>query len=272
MDGGIGFLRSMGAVAIVALLVIIPIKAVGAESAYKCGSIPCDSFEADLTNEASLQNGAMLAVNYCMGCHSFKYSRWERVATDIGIPNQLMLDNMVFTGQKIGELMDIAMPADAAKSWFGATPPDLTLVARSRKPDWLYTYLRNFYADPSRPLGVNNKVYKDVGMPHALLDLQGLAECSPGPVMAANGGIKRDLLTGQDILDNPCGNYNITKAGTMTAEEYDVAIYDLVNFLTYIAEPMAEQRKHIGKLVILFLLFLLVPTVLLNREYWKGIH
>jgi ubiquinol-cytochrome c reductase cytochrome b subunit len=146
------------------------------------------------------------------------------------------------------------------------------LVARSRKPDWLYTYLRNFYADPSRPLGVNNKVYKDVGMPHALLDLQGLAECSPGPVMAANGGIKRDLLTGQDILDNPCGNYNITKAGTMTAEEYDVAIYDLVNFLTYIAEPMAEQRKHIGKLVILFLLFLLVPTVLLNREYWKGIH
>jgi len=272
MDGGIGFLRSMGAVAIVALLVIIPIKAVGAESAYKCGTIPCDSFEADLTNEASLQNGAMLAVNYCMGCHSFKYSRWERVATDIGIPNQLMLDNMVFTGQKIGELMDIAMPADAAKSWFGATPPDLTLVARSRKPDWLYTYLRNFYADPSRPLGVNNKVYKDVGMPHALLDLQGLAECAPGPVMAANGGIKRDLLTGQDILDNPCGNYNITKAGTMTAEEYDVAIYDLVNFLTYIAEPMAEQRKHIGKLVILFLLFLLVPTVLLNREYWKGIH
>jgi ubiquinol-cytochrome c reductase cytochrome b subunit len=272
MDGGIGFLRSMGAVAIVALLVIIPIKAVGAESAYKCGTIPCDSFEADLTNEASLQNGAMLAVNYCMGCHSFKYSRWERVAADIGIPNQLMLDNMVFTGQKIGELMDTAMPADAAKSWFGATPPDLTLVARSRKPDWLYTYLRNFYADPTRPLGVNNKVYKDVGMPHALLDLQGLAECAPGPVMAANGGIKRDLLTGQDILDNPCGNYNITKAGTMTAEEYDVAIYDLVNFLTYIAEPMAEQRKHIGKLVILFLLFLLVPTVLLNREYWKGIH
>ena len=272
MDGGIGFLRSMGAVAVIALLVIIPIKAVGAESAYKCGTIPCDSFEADLTNDASLQNGAMLAVNYCMGCHSFKYSRWERVATDIGIPNQLMLDNMVFTGQKIGELMDIAMPADEAKSWFGATPPDLTLVARSRKPDWLYTYLRNFYADPSRPLGVNNKVYKDVGMPHALLDLQGLAECAPGPVMAANGGIKRDLLTGQDILDNPCGNYNITKAGTMTAEEYDVAVYDLVNFLTYIAEPMAEQRKHIGKLVILFLLFLLVPTVLLNREYWKGIH
>lgn len=272
MDGGIGFLRSMGAVLIVALMVVIPIKAVGAESANACGAIDCDPFEAQLTNDASLQNGAMLAVNYCMGCHSFKYSRWERVANDIGIPNQLMLDNMVFTGQKIGELMDIAMPADKAKDWFGATPPDLTLVARARKPEWVYTYLRNFYADPSRPLGVNNKVFKDVGMPHALLDLQGLAECAPGPVLAANGGIKRDLMTGEDSLDNPCGNYNIVKTGTMIAEEFDVAVYDLVNFLTYVAEPMAEQRKHIGKQVILFLLLLLVPTVLLNREYWKGIH
>ena len=272
MDGGIGPLKTLGAIGIVALLVVIPIKAVGAESSHACGTIDCEPFEAQLTNDASLQNGAKLAVNFCMGCHSFKYSRWERVANDIGIPNQLMLDNMVFTGQKIGELMDIAMPADSAKDWFGATPPDLTLVARSRKPEWVYTYLLHFYADPTRPLGVNNKVYKDVGMPHALLDLQGLAECAPGPVLAANGGIKRDLLTGEDMLDDPCGNYNITKAGTMNEEEYRAAVYDLVNFLTYIAEPMAEERKHIGRLVLLFLLLLLVPTVLLNREYWKGIH
>jgi ubiquinol-cytochrome c reductase cytochrome b subunit len=272
MDGGIGPLKTLGAIGIVALLVVIPIKAVGAESSHACGTIDCEPFEAQLTNDASLQNGAKLAVNFCMGCHSFKYSRWERVANDIGIPNQLMLDNMVFTGQKIGELMDIAMPADSAKEWFGATPPDLTLVARSRKPEWVYTYLLHFYADPSRPLGVNNKVYKDVGMPHALLDLQGLPECAPGPVLAANGGIKRDLMTGEDILDDPCGNYNITKAGTMNQEEYKAAVYDLVNFLTYVAEPMAEERKHIGRLVLLFLLLLLVPTVLLNREYWKGIH
>jgi len=272
MDGGIGPLKTLGAIGIVALLVVIPIKAVGAESSHACGTIDCEPFEAQLTNDASLQNGAKLAVNFCMGCHSFKYSRWERVANDIGIPNQLMLDNMVFTGQKIGELMDIAMPADSAKEWFGATPPDLTLVARSRKPEWVYTYLLHFYADPSRPLGVNNKVYKDVGMPHALLDLQGLLECAPGPVLAANGGIKRDLMTGEDILDDPCGNYNIIKAGTMNEEEYKAAVYDLVNFLTYVAEPMAEERKHIGRLVLLFLLLLLVPTVLLNREYWKGIH
>ena len=272
MDGGIGFWRTIGAVLVVALLVVLPLKAVGSESSKACGAIDCDPFEAQLTNNASLQNGAKLAVNFCMGCHSFKYSRWERVATDIGIPHQLMLDNMIFTGQKIGGLMDIAMPADKAKDWFGATPPDLTLVARARSPEWVYTYLKNFYADPTRPLGVNNKVYKDVGMPHALLDLQGLPECAPGPVLAANGGIKRDLMTGVDILDDPCGTFQINQLGTLSVEEYDSAVYDLVNFLTYISEPMAEQRKHIGKMVLLFLLLLMVFTVLLNREYWKGLH
>jgi ubiquinol-cytochrome c reductase cytochrome b subunit len=272
MDGGMGFWRTLGAVLVVALLVVLPIKAVGAESGKACGTIDCDTFEAQLTNDASLQNGAKMAVNYCMGCHSFKYSRWERVANDLNIPNQMMLDNMVFSGQKIGELMEISMSADKAKAWFGATPPDLTLVARSRSPEWLYTYLRNFYADPSRPLGVNNRVFKDVGMPHAMLDLQGLPECAPGPVLAANGGFKKDLLSGELLLDDPCGNIVVNKSGSMTAEEFDVAVYDLVNFLTYVAEPMAEQRKHIGRLVLLFLLVLLVPTVLLNREYWKGIH
>ena len=271
MDGGIGAWKTIGAILVVATMVILPIKAVGSEG-KSCGTINCDPFEPQLNNDASLQRGAQLAVNYCMGCHSFKYSRWERVADDLNIPHQMMLDNMIFSGQKIGELMDIAMPSDKAKEWFGATPPDLTLVARSRSPEWVYTYLRHFYADPSRPLGVNNKVYKDVGMPHALLDLQGLPECIPGSSLATNGGIKRDLLTGEDVLDNPCGGYEIIKAGILAPEEYDAAVFDLVNFLTYVAEPMAEQRKHIGKMVLLFLLLLMVPVMLLNREYWKGIH
>ena len=271
MDGGIGAWKTIGAILVVATMVILPIKAVGSEG-KSCGTINCDPFEPQLNNDASLQRGAQLAVNYCMGCHSFKYSRWERVADDLNIPHQMMLDNMIFSGQKIGELMDIAMPSDKAKEWFGATPPDLTLVARSRSPEWVYTYLRHFYADPSRPLGVNNKVYKDVGMPHALLDLQGLTECIPGSSLATNGGIKRDLLTGEDVLDNPCGGYEIIKAGSLSPEKYDAAVFDLVNFLTYVAEPMAEQRKHIGKMVLLFLLLLMVPVMLLNREYWKGIH
>jgi len=272
MDGGMGFWRSMGALAIVLLLIVLPLKAVGAESAYDCGSIPCDSFEADMTDHASLQSGAALAVNYCMGCHSFQYSRWERVANDIGVPHDLMLENLVLGEQKIGDLMKISMPADKAKQWFGAAPPDLTMVTRVRSPEWVYTYLRNFYADSTRPYGVNNKVFKDVGMPHALIGLQGLPECAPGPVRAANGGIKRDVLSGADILEDPCGSFNYVEEGSMSPAEFDKAVYDLVNFMAYTAEPMAEQRKEIGRYVLLFLSVLLVFVALLNREFWKGIH
>ncbi len=271
MDGGIGPFKTMCGFALVGLLVVLPLKAVGAEG-KSCGAIECDAFEAQLDNNASLQTGAKLAVNYCMGCHSFQYSRWERVADDLAIPHQLMMQNMVFTGQRIGDLMTIGMTPEKSKQWFGAVPPDLTLVARARSPEWVYTYLRNFYVDDNRPLGVNNRVYKDVGMPHALLDLQGLAECSPGPVRASNGGIKRDLMTGEDILDDPCGRFTLVSDGTLSAAEYDEAVFDLVNFLTYVAEPMAEQRKHIGRLVLMFLAILLVFVSLLNREYWKGIH
>ncbi len=272
MNGGMGFWKTTGALLLVILMVVLPIKAVGAESGKSCGAIDCDPFTAELTDYASLQRGTNIAVNYCMGCHSFKYSRWERVADDLKIPHNLMMDNLVFSGQKIGDLMEISMPADNAKEWFGAVPPDLTLVARSRSPEWIYTYLKNFYVDHSRPLGVNNRVFKDVGMPHALLGLQGLQECAPGPVIASNGGIKRDLLTGEDLLDDPCGRFTLAEKGTLSEAEYDQAVYDLTNFLTYIAEPMAEQRKHIGRWVLLFLLLLLVPTTLLAREYHKVMH
>ena len=272
MNGGMGFWKSMGALFIVILMVVLPIKAVGAESGKSCGAIDCDPFTAELTDYGSMQRGANIAVNYCMGCHSFKYSRWERVADDLKIPHNLMMENLVFSGQKIGDLMDISMPAEDAKEWFGAVPPDLTLVARSRSPEWIYTYLKNFYVDPSRPLGVNNRVFKDVGMPHALLDLQGLQECAPGPVIADNGGIKRDLLTGEDLLEDPCGQFTLAEKGSLSEEKYDAAVYDLTNFLTYVAEPMAEQRKHIGRWVLLFLLLLLVPATLLAREYSKVMH
>lgn len=272
MDGGMGPWKTISAASIVMFLIWAPLKAVGAESAFKCGAIPCDEFTANLSDKASLQNGAKLFVNSCMGCHSAKYSRWDRVARDLGIPPDIAKDNLIHADQKFGALMDISMPADKAKTWFGATPPDLTLVARSRSPEWLYTYLRNFYSDPSRPLGVNNKVFKDVGMPHVLLELQGLQECAPGPVLAANGGIKRNIFTREEILENPCGRYNLISEGSLSPEEFDTEIYDLVNFLTYIAEPMAEDRKRIGTYALLFLAFLFIWVWLLNREYWKDIH
>jgi ubiquinol-cytochrome c reductase cytochrome b subunit len=148
----------------------------------------------------------------------------------------------------------------------------LTLVSRARQPEWLYTYLRTFYRDDSRPYGVNNKVFKDVGMPHAMLELQGLQECAMGAVKAANGGVKRDPLTGEDILEEPCGSFTVSQEGSMTPEEFDAAIYDLVNFLAYTAEPIAADRQRIGIFVLLFVALFFVFAWLLNREYWKDVH
>ncbi len=272
MDGGMGFWRSVGVFIVIMLLAIVPLKAVGAESAYDCGAIACDEFKADASDKESLQHGAKLFVNYCMGCHSAKYSRWERVADDLNIPHELALENLVFSGQKIGGLMEISMSEKSAKDWFGAPPPDLTLVTRARQPEWVYTYLRNFYADDSRPFGVNNKVFKNVGMPHAMIDLQGLPECAPGPVVTSNGGIKVDPLTSEPILGDPCGTYALATEGAMSPPEYDAAVYDLVNFLAYMANPVADESRRIGIYVLLFLVFLLVWVVLLNREYWKDVH
>ena len=283
MDGGMGFWKIIGVILLLASLTVLPLRAVGAGGP----SIPLDHIDVDASNKASLQSGAQLYMNYCMGCHSLKYARYERTASDIGVPPELFEKYLKFEGMsgevaganKIGALMENAMPEDDAKKWFGATPPDLTLIARSRNPDWLYTYLRTFYSDPSRPYGVNNKVFKDVGMPHVLMELQGLTECAPGPVMAANGGIKRDPLTYEEVLYdedgyalNPCGRFKIVQEGSMSTEEYDQAIYDLVNFLAYVAEPMAEKRKRIGIYVLLFLGLFFFFAFLLNREYWKDVH
>jgi ubiquinol-cytochrome c reductase cytochrome b subunit len=286
-DGGLGFWKTVGVLIALALLIVLPLKAVGAESAFDCGSMACDQIDVDANNKASLQSGAQVYMNYCMGCHSLKYARYERTATDMGVPLDLFEGTLKFDGMsgeiegsaKIGDLMENAMPEAMAKKWFGAAPPDLTLVARSRGHNWLYTYLRNFHTDPSRPYGVNNKVFKDVGMPHVLLELQGVTECAPGSVHAANGGIKRDPLTGEEVLLaedgtplNPCGRLKVVEEGEMTPEQFDVAVYDLVNFLAYVAEPMAEDRKRIGVYVLLFISLFFVFTYLLNREYWKDVH
>jgi ubiquinol-cytochrome c reductase cytochrome b subunit len=255
-----------------AILVVVPIKAVGAESHFACGAIPCDEIETDLSDKASLQRGAKYFVNYCMGCHSAKYSRFERVADDLDIPHDLMLENMVFSDKRIGQLMEISMKPDLAKKWFGASPPDLTLVARARSPEWLYTYLRNFYKDESRPLGVNNRVFANVGMPHVLLELQGLHECGAGPKLDHHGHAERDNL-GNQVMDEHCGALvEGDIKGSMSDDEFDKAVYDLVNFLEYVAEPSRMHSERIGIYVLLFLCVFFIFAYLLNREYWKGIH
>jgi len=272
-DGGIGFWGSIGGLILIGVLAFLPLKAAGSEAGHNCGSMACDEIAVNPNDKPSLQNGAKLYMNYCFGCHSLQYSRYNRVAVDLGIPEDLLQANLMFDpGEKTGALMENAMDDDLAKTWFGATPPDLTLVSRARQPEWLYTYLRNFYQDDSRPYGVNNRVFKDVGMPHVLLELQGMQECAMGPVVAHNGGVKRDPLTGEDLLEEPCGNYTIAEAGSMTPAEYDAAMYDLVNFLAYTAEPIAAKRQRIGVYVLLFVVLFFIFAWLLNREYWKDVH
>jgi len=260
----------LGGLALFLVLVFASISAV-ASTGGACGAVPCDHFEADLSDKESLQRGAKFFANYCMGCHSAQYSRYERVADDLEIPNELMLENLVFSDQKIGELMTISMDADKSKQWLGATPPDLTLVTRARSSEWVHTFLRSFYKDESRPTGVNNKVFASVGMPHVLLELQGLPECAAGDKLDSHGHVVRNDM-GQ-AMKTSCGSLKVVDIkGSLTAEEYDEVVYDLVNFMTYLSEPVADSRVRIGIYVFLFLVVLLVFTWLLNREYWKDVH
>ena len=269
---GLGLMPFFAGLAVVLVLVFIPIKAVGAETEFHCGTIECEHVEVDPTDKASLQSGAKWYMNYCYGCHSLQYARYGRVAADLQIPESIILDNLVFGQQKIGDLMENSMLDADAKIFFGIVPPDLTLVSRVRTPEWVYTYLMNFYEDPTRPNGVNNRVFPDVGMPHALLEVQGLQACAPGPVKAHNGGYEQDPLTGEPLLKDPCGNFELVVDGMLSEQEFEQAAYDITNFLAYMAEPMAEQRRQLGTSVLLFLGVLFVLVWLLNREYWRDLH
>lgn len=233
-----------------------------AASGSGCGNwdAPCDHAEIDLSDQASLQNGAKLFMNYCFGCHSTQYQRYNRVARDLGIPDELMVENLIFTGAKVGDLMKNSMSQQDAAQWFGAPPPDLTLVARVRGSDWLYTYLRAFYADTSRPFGVNNAVFKSVGMPHVLEELQGIPTAITETKMVE--GEAQQVIVG----------FETDGSGEFSEEEYDEAVLDLVNFLTYSAEPVALKRQGLGKWVLGFIVILLVLTYLLKKEYWRDVH
>ncbi len=191
-------------------------------------------FHTDPLNRTkSLQHGAKLFVNYCLGCHSAKYVRYERIADDLGIDKEALQANLMFTGEKVGDPLTIALGHDQAKKWFGAVPPDLSLEARLRGSDWVYSYLTGFYPDESRPFGYNNKIFPSVGMPFVMESM------------------KKD----------------------MSEEDFDAAMYDLTNFMDYMAEPMKKERIELGRWVIAFLVLLMLPVVVwLNHEYWKDIH
>ncbi|NNF95974.1 MAG: cytochrome c1 [Halobacteria archaeon] len=225
------------------------------------GGVHLDKADVALHDQASLQNGAKLFVNYCLSCHSAAYMRYNRMAKDLGLSEEQVMDNLMFASDKIGETMTIAMPANEAKKWFGTKIPDLTVVARARSADWLYTYLRTFYLDASRPWGVNNTTFKDVGMPHVLWELEGLKK----PVF--------------ETYKDPDGNeakrivgYEMVQPGKMSPAEYDNAVRDLVNFMVYMGEPAKLSRYSIGVWVLLFLALLFVVSYAMKKEFWKDVH
>jgi ubiquinol-cytochrome c reductase cytochrome b subunit len=232
--------------ALIAGLIFLPLKAVGAES-----SVELEPFHINLEDKAGLQSGAQTFINYCMGCHGARFSRYNRVASDLGIPEDLMEEFLMFDKNKnIGDLMTTAMPAEQAKNWFGVAPPDLTLVSRVRGADWLYGYLKGFYVDPSRPFGVNNTVFANVGMPNVLASLQGDQVCA----------------------GEHCTLTHVDGTGTLSEAEFDQVVTNLVNFLVYLGEPARLHRETIGAYVLFFLAFLSVFVFMLNREYWKDVH
>lgn len=218
----------------------------------------------DIRDQKALVEGAHLYMNYCMGCHSLQYQRYERTFNDLGIPVDLGLASLVPTGEKVGALMTNAMGEEDGAKWFGATPPDLTLITRlkgagDKGPNWVYTYLKSFYVDENRPFGVNNDVFKDVGMPHALIELQGV------PVHATEA-----RLVDGEMKDVPVGIR--ATGGSMSASEYDTAVRNLVTFLAYVGEPSRVESEALGEKVLWFLLVLLVLVFLLKKEYWKDVH
>lgn len=222
--------------------------------------IQLDQANIDPDNRQSLQRGARLFVNYCLSCHPASLMRYERMSKDLGIPPEMVSENLMFTDGKLGDLMTVAtVPADA-KEWFGTVPPDLSVIARSRGVDWLYTYLRSFYRDESRNVGVNNLAFPDVGMPHVMWELQGWQEPIITTVKDAEG--KETKVVDLELVE----------PGLRTPQEFDRDIRDLVNFLDYMGEPAKHDRRALGVKVILFLLLFLVLAYLLKREYWKDVH
>ncbi len=215
----------------------------------------------DIRDRASLQRGARNFMNYCSGCHSAKYVRYNRIAKDLGIPEAELKSNLMFTSEKTFETIKIAMLPDDAMKWFGTVPPDLSLMARARGSDYIYAFLRSFYADPSKPTGVNNTVLPGTAMPHVLADLQGVQTAHFVTHPGEGGTVATELE-----------KFALAQPGALSPEKYDEFVRDTVNFLQYIGEPIEVQRRDLGVWVILFLLVFTAFSYLLYKEYWRDVH
>lgn len=236
------------------------------------GDVKLDPVEIDLGDKASLQNGARIFVNYCLSCHSASYMRYNRMGQDLGISQELIKENLLFAADKVSDLMKAVMPQEDARDWFGTAPPDLSVSARSRKVEWLYTYMRSFYREDKSPSGWNNTVFPHVAMPHVLYEWQGhqraVYRIEKETHRIEEGGKLIEKTLERSVFDR----FELEKPGSMSPQEYDKAMRDLTNFMVYLGEPARLQRFTIGIYVLIFLAVFLVVGYLLKKEYWKDIH
>ncbi|HEY9052245.1 MAG TPA: cytochrome c1 [Gammaproteobacteria bacterium] len=247
---------------VAALFIVFPLLANAAG-----GDVHLDHAPVNLKDTESLKRGATSFANYCLSCHGASYMRYNRIGRDLGMSDVEVAQELVSTRDakgeqtKVGELMKVAMTTEYSLEAFGTKIPDLSVTARARGADWLYTYLRTFYLDESRPTGVNNIAFPDVGMPHVLWELQGLQKANFKTEMGSDGNEKK-VFEAMEIV----------KPGKMNKEEYDAFVGDLVNFMVYMGEPVQLERQSLGIKVLIFLFIFAVIAYLLKKEYWKDIH
>ncbi len=277
-------------IAITALTLAAPVAfSAGGDKIY-----PNDHANINLADKESLQNGAKLFINYCAGCHSMQYVRYSRIAQDLDLSEEQVMENLVLGDKKFGDTLKKSMNPKLAKKWFGVDPLDLSLVARVRGNDWLYNYMTSFYKDDSRPFGVNNTVFPDVGMPHILGDLQGEQVLSEEWVAAetaiseakkivadqqadkqVKAAAEKRMHEAEAIKEELSHDGKIfvqISKGSMTPEEYKHNMRDLVAFMAYTANPVKLQSKSMGIWAILFLVLLLIPAYFMKKEFWKDVH
>ncbi len=242
------------------------------------GGITLRKAHVDISDTDSLQRGAQLFVNYCLSCHEARFMRYNRMGEDLGITDAQLSGNLIFSGAKVGQTMTIAMRQADGKEWFGTKVPDLSLIARSRGADWLYTYLTSFYLDEKRPFGVNNLLFKDVAMPHVLWELQGMQHLvrPDGDHGHAQASAEK---SGHGTPHDAAPRLELVDKASLSAEEhhkrvnhYERQVRDLVNFLVYVGEPAQGQRLDLGWRVLAFLFVFFIFAYLLKREYWRDVH
>jgi ubiquinol-cytochrome c reductase cytochrome c1 subunit len=245
----------------VAVGLALSLTAAAASLASSAGGDAIQAANNDVANTASLQRGARNFVNYCMGCHSARYVRYSRLGADLGLSEAQVIENLMFTGDRVHDTMRAALRPEDAARWFGVPPPDLTLIARSRGVDYVYSFLKSFYLDPSRPTGVNNLVLPGTSMPHVLWPLQGYQNAVyDGESDAEHNAVHKRFK-----------GFELAEPGSLTPAEYDQFVRDTVNFLDYIGEPMQLERRNLGMRVLAFLFVFFLFAYFLKKEFWKDV-